>query len=122
MVRNMTTYLGCKLKTAREELGLTQPQVAEKLNVSVSTIGMYEQGRREPDLDTLIKFSDILHTSILTLLGIEEKFHIKSIHIDKVISELIDFIKNQDYVFLKDKKLTENEISNILYVLKLLLK
>ena len=114
--------LHIRIKNLREKSGLTQQQFAEKLNVSVSTIGMYEQGRREPDLDTLIKFSDILHTSILTLLGIEEKFHIKSIHIDKVISELIDFIKNQDYVFLKDKKLTENEISNILYVLKLLLK
>ena len=122
MVRNMTTYLGCKLKAIREELGLTQPQVAEKLNVSVSTIGMYEQGRREPDLNTLIKISDILHTSITTLLDIKEKFYTKSIQIDKVILELIDFIQNQDYVFFKDKKLSQNEISSILYVLKLVLK
>ncbi len=111
-----------RAKELREKLGLTQQQLSEKLKISASTVGMYEQGRREPDLNTLIKISDELHTSINTLLGIEERFHTKSIHIDQIILELIDFIQNQDYVFFKDKKLNENEISNMLSILKSLLK
>lgn len=111
-----------RAKELREKLGLTQQQLSEKLNISASTVGMYEQGRREPDLNTLIKISYELHTSINTLLGIEERFHTKSIQIDKVILELIDFIQNQDYVFFKGKKLNKNEISNMLSILKSLLK
>ena len=83
---------------------------------------MYEQGRREPDLNTLTKMSDKLFTPIKILLGIEEKFHIKPIQIDKIIVSLIDFIQNQDCIFYKDKKISAEEINNILYVLKLMLR
>ena len=80
MINNI---FGENLKKAREKYGLTQERFAQDLNISPSTVGMYEQGRREPDLDTLIKMSDRLHISINTLLGIEEKFHTKSIQIEK---------------------------------------
>lgn len=83
---------------------------------------MYKQGRREPDLNTLTKMSDNLFTPINTLLGTEEKFHIKSIQIDKIIIQLIDFIQNQDCVFWKGERLAPEEINKILYVLKLVLK
>lgn len=118
----MTNSFGKNLRKAREKCGFTQEQLAYKLNVSTSAVGMYEQGRREPDLNTLAKISDKLFTPINLLLGIEEKFYIKSIQIDKIITELIDFIQNQDYVFLKGKKLDLEEIDKILYVLKLMIK
>lgn len=118
----LSTCLGDKLKILRNKLGLTQQQLSEKLNVSVLTIGMYEQGRREPDLSIIIEMSNIFHTSVPELLGIEEKFHTKSIHIEKIILELIDFIQSQDYVFFKGKKLSRSEINSVLYVLKLVLK
>ena len=118
----MDNSFGENLRKAREKCGFTQEQLAYKLNISPSTVGMYEQGRREPDLDTLIKMSEKLFTPINILLGVEEKFHIKSIQIDKIITELIDFIQNQDCVFWKGKKLDPEEIDKILYVLKLVLK
>lgn len=46
--------LGENLRKAREEKGLTQAEVAKLLDMSASTIGMYEQGRRDPDTDTLL--------------------------------------------------------------------
>ena len=88
----MVNSFGENLRKAREKCGFTQEQLAYRLNISPSTVGMYEQGRREPDLDTLAKISEKLFTSINILLGIEEKFHIKSIQIDKIIASLIDFI------------------------------
>ena len=88
----MNNSFGENLRKAREKCGFTQEQLAYKLNISPSTVGMYEQGRREPDLDTLIKMSEKLFAPITTLLGIEEKFHIKSIQIYKIIVSLIDFI------------------------------
>ncbi len=44
-----------KLKKLRQAMGLTQSEVARRLGISASTIGMYEQGRREPDLETMQK-------------------------------------------------------------------
>jgi len=50
-----------KLRTAR---GMSQSQLAEQLNFSPSTIGMYEQGRRIPGIDTLVALSKVFHVSL----------------------------------------------------------
>lgn len=103
----MGAFCGENLKKIRESRGLTQKQLADKLNIASSTVGMYEQGRRQPDLDTLIKT--------------KYRLNIKSIQIDEIIIELINFIQNQDCVYWKDKKLSTEKINNILYFLNLLL-
>ena len=50
---------GKKLKMLRKKNRLTQANLAKKLNISPSTIGMYEQGRREPDSAMLVKIADL---------------------------------------------------------------
>ena len=41
------------LKSLRKAQGLTQEELAKVLKISRSTIGMYENGSREPDYETL---------------------------------------------------------------------
>lgn len=118
----MSIIFGTNLKMVRQKFGLTQKQVARKFNVSTSTIGMYEQGRREPHYDLLMKISEETKISVSELLGIENKFHIKSLSIDNTITDLIQFIKSHDKVILKGKVLNEDEIEHIVYVLKMILK
>ncbi len=114
--------INIKIKNLRQKFELTQEQLANKLNIAPSTIGMYEQGRRTPNLDTFIKIRNIFHTSIDVLLGLEEKFYIKkSIQIEELILDLIDFIQNQDCIFLKGKKLTSQEIKKIVCLLKFII-
>lgn len=43
---------------------ITQTQLAKVLNISPSTLGMYEQGRRTPSIDILIKLADYFHVSL----------------------------------------------------------
>ena len=43
-----------RLKQLRLAAGLTQQGLADELGISASAIGMYEQGRREPDRATLM--------------------------------------------------------------------
>lgn len=57
------------LKVARDRKGLTQDQLAEKLNVSRVTVARYESGDRWPDQKTLVKIADTLDCSIDFLLG-----------------------------------------------------
>lgn len=64
---------GERLKTARESQKLTQEKLAEKIDVRASTIGMYEQNRREPDLATLKKLSNELAISLDYLLNTDAK-------------------------------------------------
>ena len=51
--------LGSKIRENRSRLDLTQSELAKKLGISTSTIGMYEQGRRTPPIESLLKLSDI---------------------------------------------------------------
>ncbi|WP_083122541.1 helix-turn-helix domain-containing protein [Megasphaera sp. DISK 18] len=56
-------------KQLREQHGLTQYQLGQKLNISPSAIGMYEQGRRLPDIPILIKIASYFGTSLDYLLN-----------------------------------------------------
>lgn len=56
--------LPCRIALLRRNIGMNQLQLAEKLHLSPSTIGMYEQGRRTPNVDILIQMSRIFNVSL----------------------------------------------------------
>ena len=59
-----------RLKNLREEYGMTQQELADKLFLTQKTINSYERGRTQPNMETLCKLSDIFDTSIDYLLGL----------------------------------------------------
>ena len=59
---------GRKLKNLREKKGLLQKELGDKLNISASTIGMYEQNRRDPDFETLKKIANFFNVTTDYLL------------------------------------------------------
>lgn len=69
---DMEIKLGQKLKELREEKGLTQKQVAEKLNLNSVTYLRYEKAQREPSLSTLAEIAKFFDVSVDYLLGFEE--------------------------------------------------
>lgn len=56
-------------KELRLEMGLTQQELANKLGVSRSAVGMYEKGEREPDFETLETIADFFNVDMDYLLG-----------------------------------------------------
>jgi transcriptional regulator with XRE-family HTH domain len=58
-----------RLKMLRESRGISQEELANVLMISASAVGMYEQGRREPDHDKLRALADYFSVSIDYLLG-----------------------------------------------------
>ena len=56
--------LGFRIRLLRVLKGMTQAELAKKLHIGASAVGMYEQGRREPNIDTLIALSNIFEVSI----------------------------------------------------------
>lgn len=81
------------IKAIRKSKGLSQEELAIKLNVVRQTISKWEQGLSVPDSDMLISISEVLETPVSTLLGetvIESK-------VDdlKAISEKLEIINLQ---------------------------
>lgn len=58
-----------RLISLRKEKGLSQYSLADKLGCSRGLISNYEQGRREPDFNTLLKLADYFNVSTDYLLG-----------------------------------------------------
>ena len=61
--------LGTRIKLLREELGLKQEDLAKKLSVSPSAIGMYERNLREPNNELILKIANFFNVSVDYLLG-----------------------------------------------------
>ena len=55
--------IGKKITYLRKEKGLTQQQLAKKLNIGCSTVANYEKDYRTPDLDTLKSLCEFFNVS-----------------------------------------------------------
>jgi transcriptional regulator with XRE-family HTH domain len=60
---------GDRLKTLREEDDLSRDDLANRLNISYSTVSKYETNVRFPDKETLNRLADFFSVSIDYLLG-----------------------------------------------------
>ncbi len=62
-----------RLRSARKARGLGQPELAEKIGMTQSTIGMIESGERLPTIPVLRKLSCTLNVSSDYLIGLTEE-------------------------------------------------
>ena len=75
--------LGERIKLKREELGLTQLQLAQALGVTPQHISVIEKGKRSPSLDSLAKLAQELGVTTDYLITGKES----------VVSDIISVIK-----------------------------
>lgn len=61
--------IGNRLKSLRDDKGLTQADVAKVLGVSRTTYTQYETGKSEPDLATVNRLAEFFNVSVDWLLG-----------------------------------------------------
>lgn len=60
--------LGRRIREERTRIGLTQEQIAEKINVSTTYVGFIERGKRSVTLEKLILLADCFQLPIDALL------------------------------------------------------
>lgn len=80
---------GDKLRVLRTEAGMTQTDLAKRLNITKSVVSYYELQERTPSPDVLIKLADIFHVSTDYLLGINHK---KMIDVSDLSDEDVRFL------------------------------
>lgn len=93
------------LKTLRRAKGLTQEELAKALKISRSTIGMYENGSREPDYETLELIADFFNVDIDYLLGRTNKTTVipNQYYLNEDANEAAQFLfENPEYKVLFD--------------------
>ena len=81
------------IKTIRKSKGLSQEELAIKLNVVRQTISKWEQGLSVPDAEMLIKISEVFQTPVSTLIG--ENICESNVNDLKAISEKLEVINLQ---------------------------
>ena len=81
------------IKTIRKSKGLSQEELAIKLNVVRQTISKWEQGLSVPDAEMLVSISDVFETPVSALLG-ENISESKTDNL-KAISEKLEIINFQ---------------------------
>lgn len=69
MQKDGVSVFAQRLKQLRIEKNLLQKDLAHMLDISTSAYGFYEQGKRQPDLDTLCKLANFFDVTIDYLLG-----------------------------------------------------
>jgi len=60
--------LGPRIAALRRSKNMSQGELARCLQVSSSAVGMYEQGRREPSAELLVRLARVLEVSVDYLL------------------------------------------------------
>lgn len=91
-----------RMKKVREESGLTQKEVADKLKLKKTTLSGWENGRSEPPMETLVQLANLYGVSLDYLLCRtetriefdEEKY--RAIDADRQqLRERLDYIEKQ---------------------------
>ena len=100
--------IGNRIAKLRKEKCVTQQQLADKLFVTDKTISNWESNRTEPDLETIIRISEILEGSIGYLIyGYNHKNDIENeikIKLSKDEFTIIENIMRKNAEFLKNNK------------------
>jgi transcriptional regulator with XRE-family HTH domain len=82
--------LGARIAALRRAAGWNQAELAQRLQISSSAVGMYEQGRREPSADILVRMARVLGVSVDYLLtgtpGTEEATALDAMLRDRITS------------------------------------
>lgn len=98
------------LKAIRKSKGLSQEELAVRLNVVRQTISKWEQGLSVPDADMLISISEAFETPVSTLLG-ETVAEEKADDL-RAISEKLEVINLQ----LAHRKTTRQKVIHWLFI------
>lgn len=83
------TSVGENIKNIRKKNNITQEELAEKLNVTRQAVSNWENGKSEPDIETLTKIAQIFDISIDELVDGKPKNILKNIPKNKLTISII---------------------------------
>lgn len=101
-----------RIKMLRKERGLTQAQLAQKLNISASSVGMYEQGRRSPDLEMYRRLADVFDVP-LGVVTSDLPYHKEPVEWKDFVDQVIKHLTQQEGILVDGSPLSNGEIEEL---------
>ena len=98
--------IGRCIRKYRERAGITQEQLAEKVNISTNHLGAIEREVKTPTMDTFVK--------ILNAIGAEP---------NEALKEVVPVVWKEDISILEEKlsELTPTQRENVIHILNLII-
>ena len=87
--------LAGKLKSIRKQAGMSQEQLAEKLNVSGRTVSRWETGSNMPDIGMLVEMADFFDVSIPEIVSGERKSENMNQETKETAAAMAKYSKNE---------------------------
>lgn len=109
---------GTRLKQLRKNKGYTQQELAKLLGISSSAVGMYEQGRREPENAILSKLCTVLDTTTDYLIGISNDDLIKSQDVNDAIDDFTKMLMFQQGLMFNGEPMSAEDREKIVIAIK----
>lgn len=111
--------LGSKIRQLRKQAGMTQSQLAARLGISPSAVGMYEQSRREPDSDTLRRLCEIFDVSGDYFIGPDSRtLSSGSMEVSEVFDEFTRRLTQQEGLMFDGVPLNQDDRRKIIEAIR----
>lgn len=88
--------IGSFLKELRNEKGLTQEQLAEKLNVSNRSISRWETGNSLPDISILVELAEFYEIDIKEIIDGERKSEIMNLETKDTLKKVAEYTAEEN--------------------------
>ena len=112
--------LGERIRRLRTGARMKQSELAGRLGVSTSAVGMYEQGRREPPYHVLLKLGELFGVSVDWLLAREESAApVQSDDLSDMLSAFHKRLKQQEGLMFHGRPLSEGDLEKIMRAMRL---
>lgn len=111
----MVTF-GKKLRECRENVGISQSEVARFLKTNHSIIGKYERDEVKPTVDVVKKLADTLNTTVGYLLGeTQDQNILKDQEMLKRLNDISSFSEQEreHILFALDAMITKVKLNSI---------
>ena len=113
--------LGGRIRELRKDSGMSQKELAEYLGVSTSAVGMYEQGRREPDSEKLSGMCEIFSVTMDYLLGRRETAYTvpETSDIVEAFDQMTNEILQRGGLMFDGKPIEREEVERVVEAMRL---
>lgn len=77
-----------RLRELRKNNNLTMKELGKRMNLAESTISLYENGQREPDLSTLQKLAEFFNVTVDYLMGRDVDHNVRGVQLERSVVKI----------------------------------
>ena len=110
---------GYRIALLREQKGLSQKELANRLGVSKSTIGHWESGARRLQDEYIIQLADFFNVTTDYILGRKSLCEKQQVDIGIELDNFLSYLSTPEDVYFYGKALTESDKGNLKMALQM---